>query len=53
MLYAHPGQRVLALVARDGRLCHLLLTLPTAGAPQTQRLELLPPPPDVGDWPGA
>ncbi|MBQ6657377.1 MAG: M61 family metallopeptidase [Ottowia sp.] len=53
MLYAHPGQRVLALVARDGRLCHLLLTLPPAGSPQTQRWELVPPPPDVGDWPGA
>ena len=50
MLYAYPGQRVLALVARDGRLCHLPLTLPAAGAPQTQRWELLPPPPDA--WPG-
>lgn len=52
MLYAHPGQRVLALVARDGRLCHLPLTLPASGAPQTQRWELLPPP-EAGGWPGA
>ena len=53
MLYAYPGQRVLALVARDGRLCHLPLTLPAAGSPQTQRWELVPPPPDAGGWPGA
>ena len=53
LLYTRPGQRVQLLVARDGRLRRLELDMPAAGAPQTLRWELLPPPPETSGWPEA